>query len=64
VFQGTPLWDSWQTRAERYRREAERLRAEAEIVHDPHSRQQLLEIARQYDSLAASIERLQPPRGG
>jgi hypothetical protein len=49
---------SWPDRAQRYRREAEHLRAEAETVPDPYTRQQLLNIARQYERLAMSIERL------
>jgi hypothetical protein len=48
----------WSGRVQRYRREAERLRAEAETVTDPYARQQLLNIARQYERLATSIERL------
>jgi hypothetical protein len=48
---------SRQSRAERYRREAENARREAAAVHDPDVRQQLLNIAQQYDTLADSIER-------
>jgi len=39
-------------RAEHYRREAERLRSLAETTHDPAVRHQLLDIARQYETLA------------
>ena len=54
----------WSDRVQRYRREAERLRAEAEAAADPYARQQLLNVARQYDRLAASIERLpHEPKG-
>jgi hypothetical protein len=55
--------DPWPNRAQRYRREAERLRAEAEKVPDPYTRQQLLNVARQYERLATSIERLPLDRG-
>jgi hypothetical protein len=50
--------DPWPDRVQRYRREAERLRAEAE--KDPYTRQQLVNVARQYERLAISIERLPP----
>jgi hypothetical protein len=53
--------DTWPNRVERYRREAERLRAEAGTA-DPYTRQQLLNVARQYERLAMSIERLLPQR--
>ena len=46
--------DSWPNRAQRYRREAERLRAEAGKA-DPYTREQLLNVARQYERLATSI---------
>jgi len=39
-------------RAERYRREAERIRAVVENTRDPQTREQLLDIARQYEILA------------
>ena len=42
-------------RAERYRREAERIRAVAENTRDPQTRQQLLDIARQYERLAQEV---------
>ena len=56
--------DSRRERAERYRREADRVRAVAETIRDPHTRQQLLEVARQYETLAISIERMPPTRSG
>jgi hypothetical protein len=52
--------ESQQARVERYRREASHLRAEAEAFYDPTIRQQLLDIARQYEILAMSIEMLPP----
>jgi hypothetical protein len=52
--------ESRQAKAERYRAEAARLRAEAELRANAAVRQQILNIAAQYDRLAASIER-QPP---
>jgi hypothetical protein len=48
-----------EVRAARYRAEAERIRSEAtSILIDQSSRDQLLQIAEQYDLLAASTERL------
>jgi hypothetical protein len=52
--------DPRQERIERYRLVAVRLRSDAETIHDPHIRQQLLEVVRQFETLALSIERLQP----
>ena len=43
---------------ERYRREAAHLRGVAEAAQDAMTREQLLDIARQYETLATSIERL------
>lgn len=54
--------DSRLARVERYRREAARLNAQAAIVQDPVFREQLLNIARQYEILATSIEMLPPQR--
>jgi hypothetical protein len=54
--------DSRQVRIERYRREATNLRAKAETFYDSASRQQLLDIARDYETLARSIEMLPPAR--
>ena len=44
------------SRAEHYRAEAERLRHEAEISTEEWIRQQLLEIAKRYESLAVTME--------
>ena len=44
-------------RAGKYREEAARLRREAEDMKHSENRQQLLDIAAQYDRLAASAER-------
>jgi hypothetical protein len=44
-------------RADKYREEAARLRREAEDTKRPENRQQLLDIAAQYDRLADSAER-------
>jgi hypothetical protein len=52
--------DSRQVRIERYRREAANLRAKAETFYDSAPRQQLLDIARDYETLARSIEMLPP----
>jgi hypothetical protein len=46
-----------QSRAERYRRHAEPARRESESLHDPELRQQLLNIAEQYEKLADNIGR-------
>jgi len=53
--------DARQARFERYRQEAARLFAVAETAHSP-VRQQLQDIARQYEILAKSIELLPPDR--
>jgi len=45
-------------RAERYRREAARLRSEAQALHDPELLPQFLDVASQYESLAATTEGL------
>jgi hypothetical protein len=50
-------------RIARYRRQAAEIRGKADHVQDATVREQLLDVARQYESLAASIERLQPRRG-
>jgi len=44
-------------RADKYREEAARLRREAEDMKHSENRQQLLDIAAQYDRLADSAER-------
>ena len=56
-----PRLDARQARVERYRQEAARLFAVAETAHSP-VRQQLQDIARQYEILAKSIELLPPDR--
>ena len=43
---------------ERYRQEANRLRAEAENTHDLTTRNELRAIASKYDVLADSVERM------
>ena len=40
---------------EHYHQEAERLRSLAETTHDPEVRHQLLDIARQYETLAQEL---------
>jgi hypothetical protein len=52
-----------QERVERYGQEASELRARAEAFFDPTMRQRLLDIADQYEILAASLELLPPERG-
>jgi|HubBroStandDraft_3_1064219.scaffolds.fasta_scaffold930781_2 hypothetical protein len=47
-----------QNNAPDYRQEAERLRREAEATASESTRDRLFEIARQYDLLAESIERV------
>jgi hypothetical protein len=47
-----------QDRIDPYRREAARLRAQAETAHNPDIRRQLRDIARQYEVLALSLTRL------
>jgi len=42
----------------RYRAEAERVRQEAKTMRDPTARQMLLDIAQQYERLAAPHARL------
>jgi hypothetical protein len=44
-------------RAARYRREAERVRAEADRTTDPEMRAVLLDIAREYETLAIAAAR-------
>jgi|HubBroStandDraft_6_1064221.scaffolds.fasta_scaffold1445459_1 hypothetical protein len=55
-----PATETRQARVERYRREASLLRAEAEVFFDPTIRQQLLDLAHQYEILAMSLEMLPP----
>jgi hypothetical protein len=54
---------SRRARITRYRRQAEEIREKANHIQDATVRQQLLGVARQYEALATSIERLQPRRG-
>jgi hypothetical protein len=49
-----------QARVARYRREASLLRAQAEAFYDRTIRQQLLDLADQYEILATSLEMLPP----
>jgi hypothetical protein len=49
-------------RTERYRREAALVRAIAEATLDPQTRNELLDIARNYEILAMSIELLPADR--
>jgi hypothetical protein len=51
-------------RVARYRRHATALRSKAESMEDLTLREQLLDVARQYEELALSIERLPLPRSG
>ena len=43
---------------QRYRKEAERLRMQAETMHDTDLRRQYLDVAEQYDRLANTIARV------
>ena len=52
--------NSRQERTERYRREAALVRTIAEATLDPQTRRELFEVARNYEILAMSIERLEP----
>jgi len=52
-----------QARIAWYRRQAAKIREEAENVKNQTVRRQLLGIARQYDNLAISLERLPLSRG-
>jgi hypothetical protein len=47
-----------------YRGQAAKIREEAENIRSQTVRRQLLGIARQYDDLAAGIQRLPPSCGG
>jgi hypothetical protein len=49
-------------RTERYRREAALVRTIAEATVDPQTRHELLDVARNYEILAMSIELLPPDR--
>ena len=50
-----------QARAERYRAEAQRLRDEAKLPSNVAVREQMLNIAAQYDRLADSVDLLSRP---
>ena len=51
-----PLDSNLPPNAERYRREAARLHVDAERFTDENMRQQILDIAAQYDRLADSLD--------
>jgi hypothetical protein len=55
---GSTLMRAWPRRAMRYREEADRLRREAETVHDAETRIELLELAQKYEALANSVARV------
>lgn len=40
---------------QKYRDEAERIRAEAEAIHDPEAKDRLMKIVRQYQRLAEIV---------
>jgi hypothetical protein len=44
-------------RVQKYRDEAQRIRRAAFQMKDPEAQRQLLEVAQQYDKLAAGVER-------
>ena len=50
--------ESPKERADRYRREAARLRSGAETANDPEIRRQMLAIAQQYEALATTLREL------
>ena len=50
--------ETTQARAERYRQEAARVRENAYKARNPSTRQALLDIGTQYESLPASLDRL------
>jgi hypothetical protein len=58
ITPGSSVDSTRRERVARYRRHAAAVRAKADEVRDPTVRQQLLDIARQYEALATSIERL------
>ena len=60
LLSGAP--NSRQRRTERYRREAALVRTIAEATIDPQTRRDLLDVARNYEILAMSIEPLPPDR--
>jgi len=50
--------ESGKQRADRYGREAARLRSGAETTNDPEIRRQILSIAQQYEDLATTLRGL------
>jgi hypothetical protein len=61
---GSSEQDSRRARVARYRRHAAALRWKAESMKDPTVREQFLDVARQYEELALSIEQLPLAREG
>ena len=59
-----PAGSATGARVARYRRRAADIPAKVESVKDRTARQQLLDVARQYEDLATSIERLLSSRRG
>jgi hypothetical protein len=51
-----------EARAERYRQEAARIQAQADRTRNPEARTVLLDIARQYETLATMTEQMWPYR--
>jgi hypothetical protein len=49
--------------AEQYRDEAKRVRRIAEASTNEHIREELFEIAKEFEALAASVERSEPDSG-
>ena len=64
IGQKAPAGSATGARVARYRRHAADIRAKVENVKDRTARQMLLDVARQYDDLATSIERLLSSRRG
>jgi hypothetical protein len=50
----------WSSRLVRYHQEASRLRQEAEAAQDPETRAELLKQAKNYETLATAVERMDP----
>ena len=55
--------ESRKERADRYRREAARLRSGAETTGNPEIRRQILAVAQQYEDLAATLSGYFPVEG-
>ena len=64
VGPGSSLESTRRARIAWYRRQAVKVREKAENTKNQTVRRQLFGIARQYDDLASSIERLPPLRDG